>query len=287
MQVTRHDAEGFLRSAGDFLAAREAEHNLILGLAGRVLRNPNVYGDQAPYLAVVGDQGRVVVAALCTPPFPLVLSECEDTACYTALAADALDALGGLSGVSGPAASVGEFVSAWGSLTGDRARVSVAMRVYEAREVVEPRPVAGGLRDAGPQDRELVLDWLEAFVAEASPDDNLEDAGEWIDRNAADPDGRLVLWDDGATVSLAACGGATPHGIRIGPVYTPPELRGRGYASAVTAELTRQLLAGDHDFCFLFTDLANPTANSIYQRIGYRPVTDFERWKFDIDPDRE
>ncbi len=281
MDVTRVDASGFASRAGDFLAAREAEHNLILGLSGRVRQNANVYGERSPYLAVVEDEGRVITAALCTPPFPLVLSECEDTACYAALAADALNALGGLSGVSGPAGSVGEFVAAWASLTGDRARRSVSMRVYEAREVVEPRPVDGEMRDAGPQDRELVRDWLEAFVAEASPDDSHEDAGEWIDRNAEDPDGRLVLWEDGATVSLAACGGATPRGIRIGPVYTPPELRGRGYASAVTAALTRELLAGGRDFCFLFTDLANTTSNSIYQRIGYRPVTDFERWKFE------
>ena len=138
----------------------------------------------------------------------------------------------------------------------------------------------GRLREAGAEDHELAHAWLDAFVEEATSGDSPEDAAGWLERNAADPDGRLVLWEDGATVSLAACGGATPHGIRIGPVYTPPELRGRGYASALTAELTRQLLAGGRDFCFLFTDLANPTANSIYQRIGYRPVTDVERWKF-------
>ena len=74
-------------------------------------------------------------------------------------------------------------------------------------------------------------------------------------------------------VSLAGHAGETPNGARVGPVYTPPELRGRGYASALTAALTEQLLERRR-FCFLFTDLANPTSNSIYQRIGYRPVTD-------------
>ena len=84
---------------------------------------------------------------------------------------------------------------------------------------------------------------------------------------------------DGA-VSLAGFGGRTPNGIRVGPVYTPPDLRGRGYASALTADLTRRLLAGGRRFCFLYTDLANPTSNSIYQRIGYRPVSDADLWSF-------
>jgi predicted GNAT family acetyltransferase len=80
---------------------------------------------------------------------------------------------------------------------------------------------------------------------------------------------------------VSSFGGATPSGIRIGPVYTPPELRGRGYASALVAELTRRLIAGGRQFCFLFTDLANPTSNSIYQRVGYRPVTDVNLWVFE------
>jgi hypothetical protein len=89
-----------------------------------------------------------------------------------------------------------------------------------------------------------------------------------------------VLWEDGEPVSLAAAGGPTPNGIRIGPVYTPPELRGRGYASALVAELTRVQLEGGRRFCFLFTDLANPTSNRIYQRVGYEPVTDVDQWSF-------
>ena len=90
----------------------------------------------------------------------------------------------------------------------------------------------------------------------------------------------FVLWLDGDTVSLTAFGGATPNGIRLGPVYTPPDKRGRGYASALVADVTASLLAGGRRFCFLFTDLANPTSNSIYQQVGYRPVTDVDLWRF-------
>jgi predicted GNAT family acetyltransferase len=81
----------------------------------------------------------------------------------------------------------------------------------------------------------------------------------------------VVLWDDGETVSLAGFGSPTPNGIRIGPVYTSPEHRRRGYASSLVAELSEQLL-GERRFCFLYTDLANPTANRIYEQIGYKRV---------------
>ena len=79
-----------------------------------------------------------------------------------------------------------------------------------------------------------------------------------------------MLWEDGGeAVSVSGWGGPTPNGIRIGPVYTPPALRGRGYATALVAELSQALLDEGRSFCFLFTDLANPTSNAIYERIGY------------------
>ena len=79
---------------------------------------------------------------------------------------------------------------------------------------------------------------------------------------------------------MAACIGATPKGIRIGGVYTPPDERRRGYATALVAEVSRIKLAEGKALCFLFTDLANPTSNSIYQKIGYRPVCDFAEYRF-------
>ncbi len=285
MQVTRLDAEGFVRAAGSFLGAREAEHNLMLGLSGRLRSNPYYYGEYDPYFAVVEDGGRVVTAALRTPPHNLVLAECDDTTGYSALAADVHAVFTDLPGVTGPASAIGAFVSAWQELTGDGARLAMSQGIYAATEVVAPERVSGAMRPAGEADRELVLAWVEAFMREAVPEDSPESAAGFLERNASDPQGRVVLWDDGGPVSLAACGGATPHGIRVGPVYTPPEVRGRGYASALTAELTRQALAGGRDFCFLYTDLANPTSNSIYRRIGYRRVTDSEMWKFGAGPE--
>jgi len=280
VQVTRPDAQGFLLSAGNFLGSREAEHNLLLGLAGRLLANAHQHDDD-PYLAVVEDGDRVVAAALRTPPHNLVLSETEDTAAYVALAQDAHAVFDSLPGVIGSAAGVAVFVSAWSSLTGDRARLLLSERIYEVNELIEPRPVSGQMRTVTEQDHDLVLEWIEAFAQEAIPGAKPGDGAGFLERRAADPDGGIVLWDDRAAVSLAGYGSPTPNGIRIGDVYTPPELRRRGYASALVAALTRMLLSSGRASCFLFTDLANPTSNSIYQQIGYRPVADVEQWIFE------
>jgi len=94
-------------------------------------------------------------------------------------------------------------------------------------------------------------------------------------RLSGSADGGIELWEDeGEVVSLSGWGGPTPNGIRIGPVYTPPEHRGHGYATALVAELSQRLLDGGRSFCFLYTDLANPTSNAIYERIGYVKVAE-------------
>ena len=102
------------------------------------------------------------------------------------------------------------------------------------------------------------------------------DADRWLARRGRS----LHLWEDGDVVSLAGTGGRTPNGIRIGPVYTPPDARRRGYASALVAAISQEALDAGCRFCFLFTDLANPTANHIYQAIGYAPVRDVEAYAF-------
>jgi predicted GNAT family acetyltransferase len=109
-------------------------------------------------------------------------------------------------------------------------------------------------------------------VLEESDPGRLE-ARSMVEHRLASGDGGFLLWvDGGETVSVSGWGGPTPNGIRVGPVYTPPELRGRGYATALVAELSQSLLDGGRSFVFLYTDLANPTSNAIYERIGYRMV---------------
>lgn len=272
----------FLATAGAFLARHEAEHNLMFGICSTIKRGATLF-DETPRFAVVADaRGAVRAAALQTPPFNLVLSLVEADDAPDAVA----DALRDepLPGVLGPKEAAARFVERWGVLTGRAAVVEAAERIFRLDEVVPPtRPARGTWRIVDERDRDVIARWLVAFHAEAVPQsppvpDPDEVARRWI----AQAGGRVVyVWEDeGEVVSLVGAGGETPNGIRVGPVYTPPERRGRGYASSLTAAASQDQLDRGRRFVFLFTDLSNPTSNKIYQDVGYKPVIDVDMYRF-------
>ncbi len=270
MNVERlDDAAAFLAEAEPLLLADEARHNLLLGIAGSI-RN-GLYEEYGLWL--VRDGGRAVAAALRTPPYNLVLARPESPEALAALAG----AVAGenLPGVVGAIPESEVFAELWAASTGDTPRLGMRQGVY-ALETVQPLPPAQGeARVATVDDRALVLRWWLAFADEVLHEGGpgRESAGAMVDNRLSSTSAGVLLWEDGGEpVSLAGWGGRTPNGIRVGPVYTPPELRGHGYATAVTADLSRRLLESGRRFCFLYTDLANPTSNAIYERIGYRRV---------------
>jgi predicted GNAT family acetyltransferase len=266
----------FLDTAGDFLVAREAEHNLIFGICSGLRETPERYGE--PYLAVVERDGNVVAAAIQTPPFRLVLSEVDDPAAIEAIVEDVFDR--GLPGVTGPAEHTAAFAAVWNARGGPTATLHMSERIYRLTAVRAPRPVAGHHRMAIAADRGLAIDWTEGFMRDAFGDVNPTEVAADVDRWLARRGRTLYLWEDGEPLSLCGVGGETPNGIRIGPVYTPPALRGRGYASALVAAVSQDELNAGRRFCFLFTDQANPTANHIYQAIGYELIRDVDAYRF-------
>jgi predicted GNAT family acetyltransferase len=142
--------------------------------------------------------------------------------------------------------------------------------------------VPGIVRIAGPADRDLLVGWMQAFLREALPNSNLAEAGAMVDSALQTGTRIFHVWEvDGRPVSVAGITGPTPNGIRLGPVYTPPEDRGHGFASAVTAAASQTQLDAGRRFVFLFTDLANPTSNKIYQAIGYEAVIDIDQWSLE------
>jgi len=269
------DVGEFLGVAGDFLGAREAEHNLLLGICAALQDRPWA-ADEPPDFLVARSSGRVVLAAVRTPPYNLVLSEVDEPVAVGALA-DAVADLD-LPGVVGPKDHAASFAEHWCRPTGRRPVLAMAERIFRLTTVRPPRMPSGRLRVAGPRDRAIVIDWVESFMREALPSDNPPLDHRLVDRRIAL--GGIYLWDDDGPVSLASAHSRTPHGIRIGPVYTPPGLRGRGYASACVAGVSQAQLDAGLRFVFLFTDLANPTANHIYQEIGFEPVRDVDAWRF-------
>lgn len=291
MRILRFaDPSAFAARAIPFLLEREAEHCLPIGIIGALHRG-ETYGPDTPYMALVEDEaGDVVEVIVMTPPQNLVVShvapqaEAQTEAIMRAVAEAGLRSYPDLPGVVGPAWVAREFTVQWQALTGQSARPQLRERVYRLKQVRPPRPAPGQMRRVTEADRPLLRVWLHAFSAEALGDQEDLSADPEIDRRLRSAASGMYVWQDGAiTVSLAGYGNPTPHGIRIGPVYTPPEARGHGYASALVAALSQRLLDEGRQFVFLFTDLANPTSNHIYQTVGYEPVGDATMYQFTPD----
>ncbi len=280
MEVQRFGTvDQFLAAAGPFLGVREAEHNLIFGICSNIEANPGLYGETPPLFAVVRHGRQVVAAAMRTPPWRLIVSEIDHPTAIQVLAADLERE--SLPGVSGPSRSAAGFARAWSRRTGAPARLHRRLRVFRLTTVIPPVLAPGQMIEATAADKAIVAAWTRAFHEEALPDDPPQDYDEMADRWISGQGRRIVLWvDGGRVVSLTGIGGRTPNGIRIGPVYTPPELRGRGYASNLVAEASQAELDAGRRFVFLFTDASNPTANKIYQDIGYELVGDVEEYLF-------
>jgi predicted GNAT family acetyltransferase len=292
MQVVRFvDPDAFARRVEPFLLRHEAEHNLALGIIGglrRPLQPAPPSPRQPPYLALVEDAGEVVAVAVRTT-LQLALSRLEG-----GRATEALDRLvadlaphggaveGALPGVVGPAAPARAFAERGSARTGRPARRSMAMRIYRLDAVTSVTGVPGALRPATPADGALAARWVLAFQHDIGEGGDPAAAVRLADERIRA--GGLYLWaagpPPGRPVSMANAGGATPHGNRINLVYTPPEHRRRGYASACVAALSQAMLDAGRRFCFLYTDLANPTSNHIYQDVGYRPVADADAYRF-------
>lgn len=276
-RIHRHNnAEAFLKHAEEWLLQAEAEHNLILGLARQLTTSTAPY-EPPIYLATIEADGAVVGCAFRTPPFKLGLTRMPEAA-LPALVQDLAGIYAWIPAALGPEHETKTFAALWSETKGIRARAGMRQRIYQLDTVTPPdRMPAGCMRLAEAQDVALAAEWLDAFRDDTGlpGPDSRPQAQEWIARQS------MYLWEDGAPVSMAGWTGRTRHGARVGYVYTPPQRRGSGYASALTAALSQNLLDEGLAFCLLYTNLANPTSNSIYQRIGYYPVCDVMDYDFE------
>lgn len=278
LQLTVHtDIEAFLALTEADLARDEVTNGLMLGVALRLRHDPTHY-EQPPFLATVQQGDALIAAAIMTPPHGLlVYATVDEPRPALRLIAEALIAAQWpLPTVNGVATVSRAFADVWQGLTAGVVTPLMGLRVFELRAVTPPLWPPGRFRQATQTDAELVFAWYDAFHREAAPT-GAAPRPTLVERAIAE--GNIYLWEDGGRpVSLASKGRRTAHGTSVGPVYTPPTWRGRGYASACVAALSQRILDEGKDFCTLFTDLANPTSNHIYQQIGYRPVCDFAEY---------
>ncbi|MFE7573544.1 GNAT family N-acetyltransferase [Streptomyces sp. NPDC057521] len=269
------DVHSFLARAGDFLRSRPALHTVTLTVCeGLRAQGSQAYGDGAPVFGVLERDGEVRAAYFRTPPYRLIVTPLTPEEAGSL--AEHLRAVGGpVPGVNADDATAAAFAEAWRGRTGAAPRLHERLRLYRLGELRRPEPAPEGRgRIAETRDRELVAGWYVEFVR-AIDGFGHRSPGAWADTRIAGR--RVVLWEtpDSVPVSMAALTPQVAGQIRVATVYTPAELRGRGYGAAATAHASRTALDEGAAEVLLFADLANPTSNGVYQRVGFRPVTDF------------
>ena len=274
------DAKAFKAAAWSRLLKREAENNLMIGIVGRLAdgASPEAVGATGqPGFWTVEEKGRLVAAAVVTPPHRLILTRMQRAAADF-LAVELARQVVALPGVVGPKDTAERFARSWIQARSQQARQDHALRIYQVKRVLPVAKVPGHMAVAGPRDLDLIRGWNAAFSRDAGLR-TLPTAARLCQRIQ---EGEIVIWLDSEPRAIACTAGPTPAGIRIGMVYTPPEQRRKGYATALVAALSLRQLDSGRKFCFLFADLANPISNSIYQKIGYRPVCDFVEYDFTV-----
>ncbi len=252
----------------------EAENNLMIGLARRfAAARKNIH------LAGSGDSwaGRQYFMQT-SPETNLILSTSWNEKALRALATFLKGEGYDLPGVLGPKESARIFAESWIR----DAKIRFKQRIYLLEKLQSQPQVSGVFVPAATENWDLIREWAISFHREALASEGpmSEDSLNFFRLKINE--GFLFLWKDGGNFkSFGGIAGLTANGGRIGPVYTPKEFRGQGYASALTWGISQKVLELGKSYGFLYTDLSNATSNSIYLKLGYRPILDVDQWTFD------
>jgi predicted GNAT family acetyltransferase len=276
------DVNRFNELVFPFLLKHEAENNLLFSLLNSLKEDLYKYGDNKPVLTSITENNKIKLVSIRTPPFNQVLSYTEDLESIDVLIDVIIKKNYDLPGVLGFKEGVERFVELWYKKKGISSELVTNERIYKLEYVAKETLGKNEFIKATRVYEEKILDWAKEFLIEALPERTEEMIEGSLKRmKKAIGKGRIfLLLENNVPVSMAHKAGKTPNGNVVNYVYTPPELRRRGYATECVAKLSKYILEEGNKFCFLFTDLINPTSNRIYQKIGYRAVIDVDEFKF-------
>ncbi len=269
----------FLAVVGDDLLFDEIRHSLTYGVAEKITQDPHQFGADHPWFITLEHEEKIYAAAIRTPPHRPILAhisgDIERISSELVRSINAVDRI--IPGVIGDKEIAEPFTQQWCESFGTQILDVIAQCIYQLTELIVPRFAEGGLRKANLNDEEIVFTWAAAFHREAVGDvlsnDHLQRYHQRI------LEGDIYLWDNAGPMSMAARTRPTRSGISINGVYTPPENRNHGYATSCVAALSERLLQY-YDFCVLYTDLSNPTSNSIYKKIGFKEYCDSVQYTY-------
>ncbi len=278
MEVVAHEqAASALDEVGEALRAAGAEGELSYGILARLIADPEAWGREVTLL-VGRDGDRPAALVTMTGHLPALIVGFGDPerTDFVALA-DAMLAAGRRpDGVNGAVRWSDPFTAMWAEYGAEPARQR-DLRAFELHRVRPPAAVEGRFVEAGERELPLLADWVVAMGDDIDEPIGREEALTVARRVVAGRD--VAVWEvDGTPVSMAGITRRTPWSSCVALVYTPPERRRRGYASALVAALSQRELDSGKEWCSLFTDLANPTSNHIYAELGYEPRCDFRHY---------
>jgi predicted GNAT family acetyltransferase len=267
------DVAAYADRVWDLLARNPVEHTIALTVIASV-RAGHRWSDDPMLFGWYEDGGDVRGAVSMTPPYELLLAHVPEDS-TAELVATLRDRAVLVPGVNGAAPVVDRFTRLWTRGTDLPAIPGLHLRLYRLATLEPPPSPPGRARPADSGDLALTVRWMREFEAEARvPSSDVESM-----MRMRIADRRVWLWEDGAPGSFAARTPPAAGVARIAPVYTPPDRRRHGYGAAVTAACAQDAIARGEQVV-LFTDLANPTSNAIYRRIGFRPVGDYRVVRF-------
>lgn len=272
----------FLEHAGPLLYRDEPTNSLMLGLCGNILRAKEPPKIPPVFIRILKD-GHTVTAAVQTPPMNLVITFAK-TDELEFLAKHLREIHAEFPGVVGPAVESEAFSTIWSKLSGKTKKLGMGQKIYKIQKVIIPNTI-GRLRLAQIEEADLIAQWLVEFGDESLPPIERKSFAERRPQAIRAIENQLAyVWlVDEMPVSMAHVGRPTQNGVSVSAVYTPKNLRKKGFASAVVAHLSQKMLDSGKKFCVLYTDLSNPTSNKIYQNLGYREVADSKHFLFEND----
>lgn len=278
------DIDKFYDAAFPFLIKHEAENNLPLSILRSLKENPYRYGEEMPLLISILLDDDVKLISLRTPPFDLIISFIDDLTSIDILIEELLKRKEILPGVLSFKDAADKFGKKWCEKNSLNLQLLRNERIYQLTEVTEATLGNRRLEVGTKTYQDIILKWTREMMIEALVDVKEEELQRNYEIYKAELEENksqiYILFENGEPVSMARKAGKTPNGNFVNLVYTPPSLRRRGYATECVAKLSKLLLDEGNKYCFLFTDLSNPTSNSIYQQIGYRPVIDANHYRF-------
>jgi len=278
------NVDEFYNVAYPFLLKHEAENNLPLAILISLKKNKNNYQEEKPLLFSYINNKELELIAIRTPSHALLIAYTDNLEGISVLVDELFKRKEKLPGVLSFKEAADTFANLWCEKKSLKCNLFRKERVYKLEQVSEDTLGARHFSVASKTHQKLVLQLVGEMMKEALVDvteDDIEQTKKTYTKEFKENKSSFyLLFDNNEPVSMVRKAGKTPNGNFVNYVYTPPSLRRKGYATECVAKLSKLLLEEGNKYCFLFTDLSNPTSNSIYQKIGYRPVIDENHYKF-------